>query len=134
MFSKIFDRYTTLVMWFLSVYMFFSAFTLLYAPDRLVRTPRHDYVFTHIIGETWTALLYLVVAVICCIATAYRKERILAYILVAIVNLFWAFVSIFPPLFGDIAQGNLLGGFTGIAFSVLLVANGGLCYYNYNKH
>lgn len=131
--SRFFDRLMAVNAWIACVYAFFSAISLFQAPDYLLVTQRHEYVFDHIAGREWFGLIYLLIGAVSAAAVSHLKYRTVAFGLMSIVSFFWASVGIVPALTGVVPQGNLLGTISGVTLGAFTITMSILCFNEYNR-
>lgn len=132
--STVFNRLMTVNVFIAAVYAFFSAFALFTAPDSLIVTPRHDYVFDHVAGRQVFGVIYVSIGLLACVAFAYVKARFAAFMVATLISLFWSSVAVIPAITGVVQQGNMLGAIAGYALSILWFTTGLLCFSQYNAH
>jgi len=130
--STVFNRLMTVNVFIAAVYAFFSALALFTAPESLIVTQRHEYVFDHIAGRNVFGVIYLVIGLLACVAFAFVKARFAAFMVSTLISLFWSSIAVIPALTGVVQQGNMLGAIAGYALSILWFTTGLLCFSQYN--
>jgi len=130
--STVFNRLMTVNVFIAIVYAFFSALALFAAPESLIVTERHEFVFEHVADRPFFGVIYVIIGLLAVIAFSYVKFRFAAFMSSAIVSLFWSSVAVIPALTGVVQQGNMLGGIAGFALSVLWFTTALLCFSQYN--
>lgn len=130
---RIFDRLMTLNAWVACTFAIFSAISLFNAPDRLLTTPRHEFVFDEILNRQGFAIIYFVIALVASVGIVHTSIRWVGFVLVALVSLFWSGIAIIPTLFNAVPQGSLLGAISGVTLTLYGATIALLCYERYNR-
>lgn len=128
--SHLIEKYIRANIFVAIVYSLFSGISLIGVSDTLLITPRHEFVFEHLMGRVPFGVIDIAVAVFLAVSLGFPKMRLPALLLVATNNLFWAGVAIVPALIDPSIGGNTLSTVNGVALAMFSATTAAFCYYS----